>query len=113
MARSRSKAAAYIGNVIGDLEDEMNHLAKGEYDPDAHNPCFSYVELADGSTRLLFAYSDSSKMNKALKEYYEIPPSAAYGDHFGLTMMQKAHTEPKLLNFIMNSFPSVGPTSVT
>ena len=104
MPMTRDDAAGLIGNAIGALTDDLNHLAKGSYDADAHNPCFAYVELADGSDRTLFAYSDSSKMNKNLKGFYEIPPSTSYLDHFGLGKMQAAHTEPKLLNVVLNTF---------
>ncbi len=113
MPMSRDDAAGIIGGIFGALSEELNHLAKGTYDADAHNMCIAHVEFADGTEKTLFAYSDSSKMNKKLKDYFEIPPSSAYGDHFGLSAMQAAHTEPKLLNYVLNKAPSVGPQRFT
>ncbi|MDB5312636.1 MAG: hypothetical protein JWO38_6838 [Gemmataceae bacterium] len=113
MPMSRADAAGLVGATFVGLSQDLNHLAKGTYDADAHNLCIAYVEYFDGSNLLLFAYSDSSKMNKTMKGFYEIPPSNKYGDHFGLSSMQAAHTEAKLLNYILNAFPSVGPKTVT
>jgi len=109
MPMSRQDAAGFIGSMFVFLHEDLKHLKKGEYDADAHNLCIAYVELADGTNTTLFAYSDSSKLNKKLKGFYEIPNSSAYGDHFGLSQMQAAHTEPKLLNYVLNTVPSVGP----
>ena len=109
MPMSRDEAAGMIGSLFMFIREDLAHLANHTYDADAHNLCIAFVELTDGSNSTLFAYSDSSKLNKRLRGFYEIPPSADYGDHFGLSSMQAAHTEAKLLNFVLNKVATVGP----
>jgi hypothetical protein len=104
MPWDRNDAAAPIATAWVYLRDDMKHLAKGEYDADDHNIGVAHVEFHDGTTKLLFAYSDSSKMNKKFKDFYEIPPTSEYEDNFNLSQMLRAHTEPKLLNYILNNF---------
>ena len=76
MPLSRDDAAGMLGAIVGDLTDLLNHLQKGTYDADAHNACIALVEFHGGNPDVtLFAYSDSSKMNKKIKGYCEIPAS--------------------------------------
>jgi hypothetical protein len=110
---TRNQAAEQIAVLFPWLRDELNHLDRNTYDSDAHNLCIGYVEFhGNGAPQMLVAYSDSSRMNQQIRNYWQIPPSTAYGDHFGLSQMQQAHTEAKLLNCILNTYQMVGPQRV-
>jgi len=104
MPQSRDEAAALIGAAFPWLREDLGPLDNGTYDADAHNSCTAFVELQDGHRKTLFAYSDSSRMNKKNREFYEIPDPSQYADRFGLSHMQAAHTEAKLLNYVINTY---------
>lgn len=92
--------------AIAFLRAELNRLLeyRTRYDTEGHNLCLAIVDLKNGDSTVLAAYSNDSAIPAAIRlhlnlvpDLYALMPHAA---RFGCDGMAQLHTEPKLLNFL-------------
>lgn len=86
--------------VIAFLREELNrhHTYKGRYDADGHNLCLAIIDLTNGASTVLAAYSNDSAIPASLRlhlslvpDTYALMPPAL---RCGCNGMAQLHTKP-------------------